>query len=650
MKGCWFFILLISWLNVFSQQEEDHAELMALNEDDIEMKEAELIERSNAPKININSVKREELKALQFITEEQVEALYKHIDRFGKLLNKYELQSIDGWDPDLIRKILPLVVVEDDGKQQIKELFGMGRSMFLLRITPGWFVPKDSSYAGNMGRVMSRYQYTSRFFRGGILIEKDPGEKKLTDHLSFHVEYDLKHKWIKKIIAGDYTVSYGQGLIQWQGYGFGRGGDVQTVQKPMASMKGYHGANEFNFHRGVAAQFQFKKINASIFSSYVRLDGNLDGDTLRSISSAGLHRTGTEIGNSNIASLLTTGMNISYPLKHGKISFNGVHYTFDQHYQKRQLPYNLYSINSGKWSNISIDHQYSYRNIHLFGELAADQHFSFAFIQGVILSLHRSSDLSVVYRNISAKYQSMFSRAFTENNSVNNEQGIYLNYTYKWKRFQLSVIADHYVHPWVKFGVDAPSSGALYGFQSTWNISRSIEWINRFRYEEDEKNVKALNTNSVVLLYKYSFRSHLNYVINKEQQLRFRMESIVLNKNNNKSGGFISFVEFLQSVKRMRATVVCRLQYFDVDDFDSRIYAFERDITYGMSIPFYTDKGYRYYFVIQCKPAPRFTRRLLKDRAMNLSLKWSQSLQTTAIKNNSNKSELKIQFIIYNTH
>jgi hypothetical protein len=255
-----------------------------------------------------------------------------------------------------------------------------------------------------------------------------------------------------------------------------------------------------------------------------------------------------------------------------------------------------------------------------------------------------------VYRNISPAYQSFFSRAFTENTAVNNESGVYINYTYRWKRFQFSILSDHYQHPWVKYGVDAPSSGDLFGIQASWNISRNIEMINRFRYEEEDKNDKGLNTNTISSIKKYSYRSHLNFVLNKQQQLRFRLESIVLNKNSNRSNGFISFIEILQSLQKLRSTVVLRLQYYDVDDFNSRIYAFERDVTYGMSIPFYTNKGYRYYFVLQSKPALQFARKLLKDRSMNFSLKWSQSLQTTAIGNSNKNAEFKFQIIIYNSH
>ena len=42
-------------------------------------------------------------------------------------------------------------------------------------------------------------------------------------------------------------------------------------------------------------------------------------------------------------------------------------------------------------------------------------------------------------------------------------------------------------------------------------------------------------------------------------------------------------------------TANIRLQYFDTDDYNSRIYAYENDVLYSFSIPLFYNKGYRYY-------------------------------------------------------
>jgi hypothetical protein len=41
-----------------------------------------------------------------------------------------------------------------------------------------------------------------------------------------------------------------------------------------------------------------------------------------------------------------------------------------------------------------------------------------------------------------------------------------------------------------------------------------------------------------------------------------------------------------------------RLQYFETDDYNSRLYAYENDVLYSFSIPVFYEKGYRYYLNI----------------------------------------------------
>ncbi len=46
----------------------------------------------------------------------------------------------------------------------------------------------------------------------------------------------------------------------------------------------------------------------------------------------------------------------------------------------------------------------------------------------------------------------------------------------------------------------------------------------------------------------------------------------------------------------MNLSTNLRLQYFETDDYNSRIYAYENDVLYSFSIPAFFDKGVRYYF------------------------------------------------------
>lgn len=641
---------------VSGQSIEDHAEFLAAREEETELQETELLKSVNRGKIFINDAYAFELSGLNILSEIQVESFLKYRERFGNLLSKYELQAIPGWDIETIRKIIPYLSFELYENPGFRNIMKNGSSTLLIRNGGGVFRKGDSTFAGSANRLLIKYQYRyQKKMNVGFLAEKDVGEKmtlkklQLFDFYSAHIEWTDLNKNIRKIVAGDYIVNFGQGLIQWQGFGFGKGGGIATVRKQGETIDSYHGANEYNFHRGIATMMRYKKVDASFFISKRLLDGNFEGDNISSILTSGLHRTPTEIGNKKSFGLLTAGLNVTYKFRQGHVGLNSVVYKFDHVYSKRELPYNLFAIRDGEWRNLSLDYSYSFKNIHAFGELAIDKKNNPAVLAGLILSLHKFADLNLVYRNISPGFQSLFSRALTENTAVNNESGLYMNCSLKWRKFVFDFYGDQFYFPWVKFTVDAPSSGWEYGLQLKWSPSKNIELVNRFRIEEKDQQVTEENfTARIFRNQKRSFRSHLNYTINKEQVIKMRFETTTISNQNEKesSEGFLAYIEMQNRISSLNIMVVSRFQYFDTDNFDTRIYAFERNVTYAMSVPFFSDGGWRYYFTIQGKPALPLIRRFLRGHSINLSLKWSQSLFNSGKNNNTVKSDLNLQMVL----
>ena len=64
--------------------------------------------------INLNYTDREELLRLELLSDLQINNLLKHIEKNGKLMTIYELQTIESFDLDVISKILPYVKVENN--------------------------------------------------------------------------------------------------------------------------------------------------------------------------------------------------------------------------------------------------------------------------------------------------------------------------------------------------------------------------------------------------------------------------------------------------------------------------------------------------------------------------------------------------------
>jgi hypothetical protein len=148
----------------------------------------------------------------------------------------------------------------------------------------------------------------------------------------------------------------------------------------------------------------------------------------------------------------------------------------------------------------------------------------------------------------------------------------------------------------------------------------------------------------VVARPKKSLRTEFDYKIDNRFTLRSRVELLVFDgKNEFRQNGYLAFaqVNYKPPLKSFSANM--RLAYFETDDYDSRIYAFENDVLYGYSIPVFFDKGYRYYLNTHCKIS----------RELSFWIRFSQTVysdKTTigsgldAIKGNK-KSEIKLQGI-----
>ena len=76
---------------------------------------------------------------------------------------------------------------------------------------------------------------------------------------------------------------------------------------------------------------------------------------------------------------------------------------------------------------------------------------------------------------------------------------------------------------------------------------------------------------------------------------------------------------------------VIRLQYFETDGYNSRLYAYENDVLYSFSIPVFYDKGLKYYVNINYDINKKIT----------LWIKWAQTLYSNKTLIGSGLDEIK---------
>lgn len=593
----------------------------AETEDDSYLQQLEYFRKNP---VDLNTADVNELKELRILTDLQIESLVSYRRLLGKLISIYELQAVPAWDIITIKKLLPFITVTTNVTltEQLSSRFKDGEHSLLFRLSQVLEKAKGfnnasigTRYLGSPQRLFFRYRYSYKnLLQYGVVADKDAGEqffkgaqRKGFDFYSFHL-FARKMGLIQSLAIGDFTVNMGQGLIQWQSLAFKKSADVLGVKRQSPVLRPYNSAGEFYFHRGAGITIKKGRVEATAFASIRKISANFAADTVNnedfvsSLLNSGYHRTAGENDDRNKLTQTSFGGNALYRGNRWYIGLNTVYYQFSRPLQKRDEPYNLYAVNGKSWYNFSVDYSYTYKNLHFFGEAAVAKNSGKAFVNGLLVSVDPRVDISFVQRTIAAPFQAVYGNAFTENAYPTNETGFFSGISIRpangWK---LDAYADIFKFPWLKYLVDAPSRGTDFLAQLSYTPNRYFEIYTRFRNESKQTNQTGniSTTNFLVNLPRQSWRTQFSYKLNNMLSLRNRVEALWYDKRgNNRETGFIIYSDIIYRPILRPFSGILRLQYFETDDYNSRIYAYENDLLYSFSIPAFFDKGYRYYLLI----------------------------------------------------
>ncbi len=542
----------------------------------------------------------------------------------GNFINLYELQAVPGWDLLTIQKLRPYISINGaTGLINFRDRFTDGDRTLLVRVAQtlersrGYILDSSNArnfYPGSPQRLFVRYKYTYKnLLQYGVVGEKDPGEEFFKGSQKAGFDFYSAHFFVrnigivKSIALGDFTVNMGQGLTQWMSLAFKKGPDIMSVKRQSPVLRPYNSAGEIFFHRGAGITIGRERWQATVFGSLRNIDANFNAvdsslgqdDFVSSLQLSGLHRTNSEIADKGSQRQLAFGGNISYRINRLHLGVNAVQFKMKYPLVKAPDPYNLYALNGKQFGNYSADYSYTLRNMHFFGEIAVTDKKYPAFVNGLLLSVANSVDMSFFYRNISKGYQSLYTNAFTEGTYPNNEKGFFSGISIKPNvNWRIDAYADVYRFPWLRFRVNAPSEGKDYMLQVTYKPNKVFEIYSRYKAESKSINYNPgqLPLAPVVVQPRKNWRTHLVYHINPVFTVRTRAEMVWFDKKGAaEEQGFLIFGDLLFKPTRSKWAGNFRLQYFETDSYNSRLYAFENDVLYSFTIPVFYDKGYRLY-------------------------------------------------------
>ena len=613
--------------------------------------------------ININSTNETELSKLYILNDIQINNLLNYLKEFGPAYSIFELNTIDGFSPDLLKKIEPFIRFGEVVKkaESFSEALKYGRHQLLLRglglsQKAKGYLPNDEGetcYEGNRFRYYTRYRFESRDrFSIGFTAEKDPGEaffrgsnKNGFDFYSGHLSVKINSN-IEQITVGDFIVRSGQGLVLWQEYSMGKTDDVLNISKTNRGVRPFTSVEENMFFRGVATTLKFGNARLSLFYSQKNVDGNVvSGDTINSfftsLQTSGYHRTENEIADKNAVRDQNIGGIFTWSFNYLKIGTTVSYQRFNMPFIRSSQLYNQYRFRGKENLTGGVDYLFSKGKYQLFGEAAISKSRGKAVIQGAVAQLNDQLSFSLLFRHFDKNYHAYWANTFTEGSATNNETGMFLGIKILPLKFvTFSAYSDFYQSNWINYATAGPSKGWDIFTQANFIFSQKFDFY--IRYKNEEKELKFVEDERYINLPKrlQKIRLHFHYYLSESVVLKTRFEHAMF-IGREKENGFVVFQDIVIALKKVPVNISARVAYFNTASYNSRIYAYENDLLYTFSIPAYYGKGFRTYLNLKYS----VTRRLeFWCKVANTS--WSDrkiigSGNSTIIGNN--KTELKFQ-------
>lgn len=576
--------------------------------------------------VNLNNTGTAQLNDLGLLDEIQTENLLSHIDKNGKLLSVYELQSIDGFALPLIEKLLPYITIADSASvkpRDWKDIFREGNHEIILRgqqvlEEQAGYAPADSTsgpnarYLGGPQKIYTRYRFTSgNNVSAGITAEKDAGERTYFDFYSAHL-FVRNIKFIKALAIGDYQVGFGQGLTGGGGLAYGKTYDAVNIKRRSSGLRPYASADENRFMRGLAITAGSKSLQATGFVSRKKVDANFS-DSSYTLQSTGLHSTPSEVEDKNTLSQTIFGANLSYRKRKYSFGLSGMHTLFDKDITNSQQIYNQFSFTGSRLTNLGADYSLLVRNFNFFGEFSTSNPSPFGggrvgVVNGLIIAADKKLSLALLHRSYSRNYQSLSANAFAESSTPSNEQGFYAGITAKpTNKIIINAYYDHFKFPWLKYQVSAPSAGSEYVLQVNYTPSKKLDTYVRIRQKDKFTDSNTSELDFLSPCRQTNYRWHVGYRVSPSVRLANRIEFIEIAGDKGQGAedggnGFLIYQDVMYRKPGGKLSFTLRYALFDTKDYDTRIYAYEYDIPGSFSIPSYYYKGSRVYAMLNWNP------------------------------------------------
>jgi len=576
----------------------------------------ELLQKLRERPLSVNKATEAELLRIPILSAGDARRIVEWREKKGPIDSPEKLSAVIG--ADSASRILPYLSFEQPRARSLK---GGGKGIQgsaygrVFWETPPRQGIETGKYEGENRRIYSRVEASGSNYGASFVQESDIGEPDAGDFLSFSMHAD-EIGILTRAVAGNYRVSFGQGLLLGQGRYFSKGTDpVDGVLIFSSSVRPYASASEESFMQGGAVTLSPGPFELTAFTSRNRLDASITAGVVTSVPADGYHRTVSEQSKKDLLPLEAQGVNLRYRYQGSGLSA-GIGGTLMRY--RYGEPVRWLDGNSQERSAASVEAGVVYGRVQAFGEAAfSQQPDALSWICGLQSSLSDGVKGVVSIRHYDVDYFSPFAGAFAERgDDGSNEEGFYLGLDARVLRnLDLGVSYDLFRFPELGSTYTLPSTGHDARVNFTWKQNLRMTWSGLYQHKEKEETKIQTEDGGwheyVMPVPKTTNRVQLNLETKASSRFTFRTRGEYksvesrLQTGKDTSRGWLVYQQLKSSFGWLKVST--RYTRFNTDDYDAAIYAYEDDLPQVYALNPYYGRGQAMFVLVSCEPFRNFT-------------------------------------------
>ena len=575
-----------------------------LGEIDYEQLQSDLYTLHESP-IDLNHTSEEELSQLHFLSPRQIDDILLYADKhpFESL---YELRMIQSLADYEIRDLLPFVQITNDQSQtanalNAKDVFRYAKHEVLTRIDARNiedFEGTDPMYV----QTRYRFDYQRRVIFGLQLRRPAGGDAQSLQYGAYLQLRDIGH--LHTLVAGNFQASFGQGLVLAPVFRSGKSAYVTSVGQTTEGLRYYSSVDGAGLH-GAGATLRCE------WNQSTRLDVSALYSLQRANDSTWHH---------------LVGANLTVRHKRLQVQLTAIENIWsDSIHPYRNAAYNQHYFRGYNQAVLGASARYNHGWFDVFGEVATAQNKENLSTLNFQLSTRDKWGIGVIagsrfypttgvtfialYRYYSPYFDNALGYAFSETSRLGDENGGYLGFEIsRLKNWRFWGYGDLFYFSGPKYGIpQSPSLGYDALFETQYHSPfTNHQWQLAFRARARKKGANST----------YSTRAWFDCQYNG-WSLRTTAEANIIPSFSEAAQPIIPqygvsvfqdiAYDFTPYTIHHPLSLRLRLQFFDAQNWDNRIYCYEYDVLYAYSIPAVYGLGGRAFLCLRWQILPQLT-------------------------------------------